>query len=88
MKHYKEHKGVLTRLDKVLLADGEKAPALVVLSAIMPYAEQYERPTHISRYKDDYIEVKVAKDADRAAELLDPSYPDTPNLSAVFSPRG
>ena len=73
LKHYKEHKGVLARLGKVLLADGsgQKAPKLAVLAAVMPYAEQYQRPAHISTYKRDYIQVNIVKEADRAAELLD-----------------
>ena len=37
----------------------------------MPYAEQYQRPAHISTYKKDYIQVNLVKEADRAAELLD-----------------
>ena len=73
LKHYKEHKGVLARLGEVLLADGsgQKAPKLAVLAAVMPYAEQYQRPAHISTYKKDYIQVNLVKEADRAAELLD-----------------
>lgn len=71
LKHYKEHKGMEKLLKPVKLADGEKAPALVILSAIVPYADQYKRPTQISSYKYDYIKVDIIKDADRAAELLD-----------------
>lgn len=37
----------------------------------MPYAEQYQRPAHISTYKRDYIQVNFVKEANRAAELLD-----------------
>lgn len=89
LKHYKEHKGVLARLNKVLLADssGQKAPKLVVLAAVMPYAEQYQRPAHISTYKTDYIQVNFVKEADRAAELLDRESPAGPAGPAAQAPR-
>ena len=48
-KRFKDRKGALKDLKQVKLADGSGAPEFVTLCAIVPYAEQYERPTHIGR---------------------------------------
>ena len=48
-KRFKDRKGVLKNLKQVKLVDGSGAPEFVTLCAIVPYAEQYERPTHIGR---------------------------------------
>ena len=71
LKHYKEHKGVLARLGKVLLADGsgQKAPKLAVLAAVMPYADLYIKPTHTNGHKE--TELQFLSEPDKAAALLD-----------------
>ena len=70
-KRFQDRKGVLKDLKKAKLADGSAAPEFVTLCAIVPYAEQYERPTHIGSYEYDYIKTGEVEDADRAAALLD-----------------
>ena len=52
-------------------AEATKAPAFVVLCAIVPYASQYERPAGIGWYEFHYIQVKNVKAADETAALLD-----------------
>ena len=72
LKHYKEQKGVLAQLGKVLLADGsgQKAPKLAVLAAVMPYADLYIKPGRVNNeYKE--TEVRLLPESDKAAALLD-----------------
>ena len=71
LKHYKEQKGVLARLGKVLLADGsgQKTPKLAVLAAVMPYADLYIKPTRTNGYKK--TELQFLSESDKAAALLD-----------------
>ena len=71
LKHYEEQKGILKWLGKVLLADGsgKKAPKLAVLTAVMPYADLYSKPTPANRYTK--TEVQFLSESDKAAALLD-----------------
>lgn len=71
LKRFQDRKGAVKDLKTVKLADGSKAPDFVTLCAIVPYAEQYERPTHIGRYKYGYIQTGEVENADKAAALLD-----------------
>lgn len=69
LKHYKEQKGDLERLDQVPLADGKPAPKLAVLAAVMPYADQYCKPSRANGHKR--AQVQLLPESDRAAALLD-----------------